>query len=122
MTNLLKHSDPKLGDLTINGHGADGSDPFVCERKKVDRAKALGLPTDYADVLREQRRQVRPPIQESLPTGSLIICDTRIYDIRIWHAGMPNHTDDPRIMLVSVIFATCYRSQNKIPLPRRWQH
>lgn len=45
----------------------------------------------------EARRKVRPPIQPSLPKGSVII-----RDFRLWHAGMPNKTDDPRVMLVTI--------------------
>jgi ectoine hydroxylase-related dioxygenase (phytanoyl-CoA dioxygenase family) len=45
----------------------------------------------------EQRRKLSPPIQPSLPKGSLVI-----RDFRLWHAGMPNKTKEPRVMLVSV--------------------
>jgi len=45
----------------------------------------------------EERRKVIPPIQASVPKGSLII-----RDLRLWHAGIPNQTDEPRIMLSMV--------------------
>ncbi|KAH9996746.1 hypothetical protein F4779DRAFT_185346 [Xylariaceae sp. FL0662B] len=66
-----------------------------------------------ADLL-EQRRKISPPVQPSLPKGSLII-----RDFRLWHAGMPNKTDDPRIMLVSVQFPQWYRSNLTMKLPSR---
>ncbi|KAL1982800.1 hypothetical protein VTN96DRAFT_860 [Rasamsonia emersonii] len=62
--------------------------------------------------LLEARRQVRPPVQPSLPKGSLII-----RDFRLWHAGMPNKTDEPRVMLVTVLFPRWYRSNLEIILP-----
>jgi ectoine hydroxylase-related dioxygenase (phytanoyl-CoA dioxygenase family) len=62
--------------------------------------------------LLEERRKIRPPVQPSLPKGSLII-----RDFRLWHAGMPNKTDEPRIMLVSIQFPNWYRSDQKIQLP-----
>ncbi|ORY70922.1 uncharacterized protein BCR38DRAFT_453603 [Pseudomassariella vexata] len=62
--------------------------------------------------LQEERRKISPPIQPNLPKGSLII-----RDFRLWHAGMPNKTDEPRIMLVSVQFPHWYRSDLKIKLP-----
>ncbi|KAH9884251.1 hypothetical protein F4778DRAFT_566273 [Xylariomycetidae sp. FL2044] len=62
--------------------------------------------------LQERRRAVCPPVQPSLPKGSLII-----RDFRLWHAGMPNRTDDPRVMLVSVQFPSWYRSDLKMKLP-----
>lgn len=42
----------------------------------------------------EARRQVRPPCYPSIKRGSVVL-----RDIRTWHAGMPNHTDQTRIML-----------------------
>ncbi|KAF2245888.1 hypothetical protein BU26DRAFT_521429 [Trematosphaeria pertusa] len=62
--------------------------------------------------LQEERRKISPPIQPSLPKGSLII-----RDFRLWHAGMPNKTDEPRVMLVSIQFPNWYRSEQKIQLP-----
>ncbi|KAJ9642213.1 hypothetical protein H2204_002582 [Knufia peltigerae] len=113
---LGSHNDPKLGLLTINGHGDDGPDPDIALEKRAARAKALGLPIGYADGLLEERRKVRPPIQASLPKGALII-----RDIRLWHAGMPNRTDRTRIMLVTVVMASWYRNNQRIVLPKRWQ-
>lgn len=113
---LGTHNDPTLAALTINGSGSDGPDPLVALQKKTARAKELGLPTEYADELIEQRRRIRPPIQASLPKGSLII-----RDIRLWHAGMPNRTDHTRIMLVTVVLAEWYRNHQRIRLPKRWQ-
>lgn len=63
--------------------------------------------------LQHRRRDIDcPPIQPSLPKGALII-----RDFRLWHAGMPNQTDEPRVMLVSVQFPGWYRSDLKMKLP-----
>ena len=113
---LGTHNDPRCNLLTINGTGDDGPDPVIANQKRQARADALGLSVDFADELIEERRKVRPPIQASLPKGSLII-----RDIRIWHAGMPNLTVDPRIMLVTVVFSHWYRSNQKLVLPERWK-
>ncbi|KAK4546427.1 hypothetical protein LTR36_002104 [Oleoguttula mirabilis] len=42
----------------------------------------------------ERRRQVRPPIQAPCSKG-----DIMIRDLRTWHAGMPNDSDNDRIMV-----------------------
>lgn len=63
--------------------------------------------------LLEERRKIRPPIQPSLPRGSLII-----RDFRLWHAGRPNQTDEPRVMLVCALFPPWYRSDLKMKLPK----
>ena len=42
----------------------------------------------------EARRQVRPPVQPICEKG-----DVMLRDLRMWHAGMPNESEDYRIML-----------------------
>ncbi|KAK0658243.1 Kanamycin B dioxygenase [Lasiodiplodia hormozganensis] len=59
----------------------------------------------------EERRKVRPPVRTCLPKGALVI-----RDFRLWHAGMPNLTDVPRLMLVTIHFAKWWRSKLKIKL------
>lgn len=44
--------------------------------------------------LLEARRAVRPPAQVTVPFGSVLIRDPRT-----WHAGMPNPSDEDRIMV-----------------------
>lgn len=61
----------------------------------------------------EARRRISPPIQPTLPKGSLII-----RDFRLWHAGIPNKTDDVRVMLVTIHFPYWYRSNQTFFLPR----
>lgn len=45
----------------------------------------------------ERRRAEVPPMQPTMKRGSLLI-----RDIRLWHAGMPNHTDTPRPMIAMI--------------------
>lgn len=45
--------------------------------------------------------------------GSLII-----RDLRLWHVGMPNTTDEIRIMLAMIHFAPWYRQRMTMKLPR----
>lgn len=42
----------------------------------------------------EKRRLDRPPCQPVVPKGSLVV-----RDLRLWHAGVGNQTEDPRVML-----------------------
>ena len=44
--------------------------------------------------LLEERKKVRPPSQPIVPKGSIIV-----RDLRLWHAGMPNWSNDIRVML-----------------------
>jgi hypothetical protein len=53
----------------------------------------ITIPTD----LLEARRAVSPPIQPTFRRGSMLI-----RDIRLWHAGMPNRTPEPRPMIAMI--------------------
>ncbi|KAH8893468.1 hypothetical protein GQ53DRAFT_793602 [Thozetella sp. PMI_491] len=61
----------------------------------------------------EARRKISPPIQPSLPKGSLII-----RDLRLWHAGRPNQTEEPRVMLVTTQFPQWYQCNSHMVLPK----
>ena len=60
----------------------------------------------------ERRRKSSPPVQPKIPKGALII-----RDLRLWHAGMPNWTEEVRVMLVTIHFPHWYRTDQKILLP-----
>ncbi|KAL3477444.1 hypothetical protein BJX99DRAFT_269853 [Aspergillus californicus] len=66
-----------------------------------------------AELLDERRDMGKGAVQpERLPKGSLVI-----RDMRLWHAGRPNRTEEPRVMLVTILFPHWYRSNQKIILP-----
>jgi ectoine hydroxylase-related dioxygenase (phytanoyl-CoA dioxygenase family) len=44
--------------------------------------------------LLEAQRAVRPPSQPIVKKGSIIV-----RDLRLWHGGKPNLSDEPRVML-----------------------
>lgn len=44
-----------------------------------------------------RRRESAPPFQPTMRRGSMLI-----RDIRLWHAGMPNRTDEPRPMIAMI--------------------
>lgn len=76
----------------------DENDQRVAENDADRDAYPNSGPTDpippvKLDVL-EARRQIRPPIQPICNKG-----DIMIRDLRTWHAGMPNTSDEHRIML-----------------------
>ena len=60
-----------------------------------------------------ERRKHSPPIQASTKRGSLII-----RDLRLWHAGMPNRTDKPRVMLAFVSQPAWFQGRSKVILPK----
>lgn len=79
----------------------------------TDWREEVALPGSVipADIL-ERRRKVAPPCQPAVPKGALII-----RDLRLWHAGMPNLTDEVRVMLVTIHFPAWYRTEQTILLP-----
>ena len=46
--------------------------------------------------LLDERRKARPPFQPIVPKGSIIV-----RDLRLWHCGRGNWTDEVRVMLAS---------------------
>lgn len=60
-----------------------------------------------------ERRKVLPPVQPTVKKGSIII-----RDMRLWHAGMPNNSEDTvRVMINLIYFADWYRCPMKIKFP-----
>jgi ectoine hydroxylase-related dioxygenase (phytanoyl-CoA dioxygenase family) len=72
----------------------------------------------------ERRAQICPPVQPVVPKGS--VC---VRDLRMWHAGMPNHTANPRIMLGFIFSPAWFASRMRLRLPKKaralarsWNH
>jgi hypothetical protein len=61
----------------------------------------------------EARRQVAPPLQPTVPAGSILI-----RDIRLWHAGMPNLTPRPRPMIAMIHGIAWWNTDQTIDFPR----
>ncbi|TAQ88820.1 hypothetical protein B7494_g2845 [Chlorociboria aeruginascens] len=57
----------------------------------------------------EKRRQERPPSQPTVKKGSIVI-----RDLRLWHAGKPNFSNDIRVMLAMIHFAPWYRNAMEV--------
>lgn len=49
----------------------------------------------------EKQRALRPPCQPVVPKGSVVI-----RDLRLWHAGIGNRTEDVRVMLAMSMLRT----------------
>lgn len=58
-----------------------------------------------------ERKKIRAPSQPSISKGSIVI-----RDLRLWHAGMPNLTDEVRVMLAFIHFAPWYRNPMRLEL------
>ncbi|KAM0236063.1 hypothetical protein ACHAPO_005287 [Fusarium lateritium] len=56
-----------------------------------------------------QREKISPPIQPIIKKGSIIV-----RDLRLWHAGMPNLTQQTRVMLAMIHFAPWYRNRMRL--------
>ncbi|KAK7403741.1 hypothetical protein QQX98_010480 [Neonectria punicea] len=58
------------------------------------------------EALLRQREKVSPPMQPIIKKGSIIV-----RDLRLWHAGMPNSTEEVRVMLAMIHFSPWYRNR-----------
>ncbi|CAM0138799.1 hypothetical protein VKS41_005989 [Umbelopsis sp. WA50703] len=70
------------------------------EGKHGDRASGRIIKS-----LLEQRRVERPPSQPTVKKGSIVI-----RDLRLWHGGKPNFSNQIRVMLAFIHFAPWYRN------------
>lgn len=58
----------------------------------------------------ERRRRIAPPLQPTVRAGSVLI-----RDIRLWHAGMPNRTSQPRPMLAMIHYIRWWKRGPGLP-------
>ena len=59
-------------------------------------------------------RAKRPPIQPTVKRGSVVL-----RDIRLWHAGMPNRTAQPRPMIAMIHWCGWFADWDGIEIPER---
>jgi ectoine hydroxylase-related dioxygenase (phytanoyl-CoA dioxygenase family) len=85
--------------LGTHGHG-------VAAQEGAHGERASGRIRE--DIL-EERRAVRPPTQPEIKKGSLVV-----RDLRLWHAGMPNYSQEVRVMLAMIHFAPWYRNRMRL--------
>jgi hypothetical protein len=61
----------------------------------------------------EARRKVSPPFQYSARAGSVVI-----RDMRLWHAGMPNYSDQPRPMIAMIHNVSWWTALEPLTFPK----
>lgn len=61
------------------------------------------------DVLAKRVDTHGSPLQPNIKKGSIII-----RDLRLWHAGMPNMSEEVRVMLAQIHFASWYRNPMRL--------
>ncbi|KAK8864112.1 hypothetical protein IAR55_001358 [Kwoniella newhampshirensis] len=69
------------------------------------------------DELVKGRAQTRPPLQVECKAGGVYL-----RDMRLWHAGMPNKSDEDRIMLACGYTARWYNCVGRVTLPKGVEH
>lgn len=93
-------------ELWLGTHTGELSGLHVQEGAHGDRASGR-----IKEDLLVKRREIRGPSQPSISKGSIVV-----RDLRLWHAGMPNLTDDVRVMLAMIHFAPWYRNPMRLEL------
>lgn len=61
------------------------------------------------DLLEKRVETHGPPIQPNIKKGSIVV-----RDLRLWHAGMPNMSEEVRVMLAQIHFASWYRNPMRL--------
>ncbi|KAH0848751.1 putative phytanoyl- dioxygenase protein [Fonsecaea pedrosoi] len=103
-----------LNDFTLENGATEfwlGSHAFTDERDQtvatpetVFGKQRIGTPScPVLEEAIEARRAVRPPVRATMDKG-----DVMLRDFRTWHAGMPNATEQDRIMVAQIWMAPWY--------------
>ena len=90
-------------ELWLGTHTADVS---AQEGKHGERASGR-----IREDLLAERRALRAPSQPTVRKGSIVL-----RDLRLWHAGMPNVSEEVRVMLAMIHFAPWYRNPMRLQL------
>jgi len=93
-------------ELWLGTHTGPLAGLQVQEGAQGDRASGR-----IQESLLAERRNTRAPSQPGISKGSIVI-----RDLRLWHAGMPNLTDEVRVMLAFIHFAPWYRNPMRLGL------
>lgn len=95
-----------------------GTEIWVGSHRDSNIDQHAGSSTDSPRDLRiqetymQQRAKHSPPIQLSLKKGSLVL-----RDLRLWHAGRANKTDEPRVLLAFICVPEWYQGLGRVLLP-----
>jgi ectoine hydroxylase-related dioxygenase (phytanoyl-CoA dioxygenase family) len=113
----LAHPTPAFGlvvNIPVVSMGPDNGATELWPGTHLDTTYSLhdGSLRIPEDIL-QARREIRPPLQPTVPRGSVVI-----RDIRLWHAGMPNHTQTPRPMIALIHWAGWWSSSDKVRLAK----
>ncbi len=96
-------------EIWVSSH----KDSCANQHAEYDGERVLNIKSELV----EQRRQHSPPVNPTTKKGSIII-----RDVRLWHAGVPNRTPKPRIMLAFVIQPKWFQAPSKVLLPLKAKH
>lgn len=84
----------------------------ICDQVlTADQIKGVPVRAILPSLL-QRRRAVCPPVRAFVPKGSIII-----RDLRLWHAGIPNRTETPRVMLAFVWQPSWWKGNGVVRLP-----
>lgn len=95
-------------EVWLGSHTATSFDDQVQIPNQIDNLPIRAI----LPALIDQRRVFSPPVRACVSKGSIII-----RDFRLWHAGMPNLTPSPRVMLAFVWQAYWWRGSGFVRLP-----
>ena len=79
----------------------------------MDTTRAFGEDIKLTPEDEARRRQECQPLQPSVPTGSVLI-----RDMRLWHRGMPNHSDRPRPMIAMIHWPHWWHTVTPLLFPK----
>jgi hypothetical protein len=95
-------------EVWLGSHAATSFDDQIKTPNQVEGLPARAI----IPALVKHRQAFSPPVRACVSKGSIII-----RDMRLWHAGMPNLTATPRVMLAFVWQAAWWQGKGFLQLP-----
>lgn len=79
----------------------------------LDTTRTQGEDIKLSSELEQRRRAACQPLQPRVPAGSVLI-----RDMRLWHRGMPNHTEQPRPMIAMIHWPRWWHTSKPLLFPQ----
>ncbi|GAA6037273.1 hypothetical protein JCM8097_008656 [Rhodosporidiobolus ruineniae] len=117
LASFIAISNFLLSDFTPENGSTEfwlGSHQATQPSEQMWRSQESIVPTcDIIPEVLDERRKTRPPAQVTVPFGCVLLRDPRC-----WHAGMPNASDEDRIMIAVAYSATWYPQDARFKAPK----
>lgn len=112
----MQHATPPFAiviNIPVVDMDANNGSTEIWPGTHLDTSKLIGEDIKVPEDQLQRRAEVVPPFQPSVRAGSVVI-----RDMRLWHRGMPNHTQIPRPMIALIHWAKWWTNSAPLQFPK----